>query len=89
MAASAIVTVRIEVRLLAALKAAAQREGGTVSSSIVEMVRAKVGPVRARKARPTMGMFAGQFEDLELADFKRARSEASARLLRSVKKPRR
>ena len=83
---STVVTVRIDPALLAALKAEVRREGTTVSGAIVELVRSKVGPLRPRRSRRTMGMFAGQFEDLDLADFKRARGDLSARMLASVRK---
>jgi hypothetical protein len=84
--ASTIVTLRMDPALLSALKAKVRREGTTVSGAIVELVRTEVGPVRSRRKLPTMGMFAGQFEDLELVDFKRARGAASARLLTSARR---
>jgi hypothetical protein len=89
MASTKIVTVRIDPALLAALKASVRREGSTVSGAIVEMVRAKLGPARPRRHAPTMGMFAGQFDDLELADFKRERRSFSARMRTSARPPRR
>jgi hypothetical protein len=59
MSASAVVTVRIDAELLAALKDKARRDGRTLSAAIVQLVRHDVQPKRARprKRRPTIGMF--------------------------------
>ena len=81
MPATAVVTVRLDPELLDALKAKVRRDGTTVSATIVKLLRAEVAPRRPIAARRrTMGLFAGQFEDLDLEDFKQARSALSARL---------
>lgn len=89
MPATAVVTVRLDPELLSALKAKVRRDGTTVSATIVKLLRAEVAPPRPVAARRrTMGMFAGQFEDLDLDDFKHARRSLSARLTPG-KRPRR
>jgi hypothetical protein len=82
MAASAVVTVRIEPALLAALKRKARREGRSVSAEVVGLVRAGVLPQEQTSAKPvrSMGMFA-DFEAPELDDLLRLRRRFS-RLLR-------
>jgi hypothetical protein len=58
MSASAVVTVRIDPALLAALKRKAARDGRTVSAEIVRLVRSAVEPtVTFAKAVRSMGMF--------------------------------
>jgi ribbon-helix-helix CopG family protein len=81
-AASAVVTVRIDAALLAALKEKVRRDGRTVSAAIVELVRNDVQPKRVRpaKARRTMGMFP-DFEAPDLDEFIRLRRGLSRRLI--------
>jgi hypothetical protein len=81
MTASAVVTVRIEAELLAALKDKVRRDGRTLSAAIVQLVRNDVQPKRARpaKRRRTIGMFA-DFEAPELDDLVRLRRSLSRRL---------
>ncbi len=89
MAASAVVTVRLDPELLDALKSKVRRDGTTVSATIVKLLRAEVEPRRPRHTlRRTMGMFAGQFQDLDLDELKRARRALSARLVNPSKRPR-
>lgn len=89
MAASAVITVRIDPDLLAALRAKASEEGRTVSAEVVHLVRREVGPVRRRaksrsKSRSTMGMFP-DFEAPDLDEMLALRRAAS----RSPKRGRR
>jgi hypothetical protein len=86
MAATSSVTFRIDSKLFAALKAHARAEGTTVSAALVKLVEKHVKPPRTRKRRKVMGMFAGQFEDLSLEEFKQARREASALLMASIRR---
>ncbi|HEY6462528.1 MAG TPA: hypothetical protein VIY73_20305 [Polyangiaceae bacterium] len=84
MAASAVITVRIDPDLLAALKAKALEEGRTVSAEVVHLVRREVGPAARRpasKARSTMGMFP-DFEAPDLDDMVALRRRASRSLER-------
>lgn len=85
MTASAVVTVRIDPELLAALKDKVRRHGGTVSAAIVQLVRNEVQPrhVRPAKRRRTMGMFA-DFEAPELDELVRLRRGLSRRLIAST-----
>ena len=88
MAASAVVTVRIEPALLSALKQKAEREGRSVSAELVRLVRDDVmphadpgaTPLRAER-RKTSGMFA-DFEAPDLDELREARRDASKRLAR-------
>ncbi len=81
MPATAVVTVRLDPELLEALKAKVRRDGTTVSATIVKLLRAEIAPRRpVAVRRRTMGIFAGQFEDLDLDEFKQARRALSARL---------
>ncbi len=82
MAASAVVTVRIEPVLLAALKRKALREGRSVSAEVVRLVREGVLPHAQPRTKPirSMGMFA-DFEAPELDELLRLRRRFS-RLLR-------
>jgi hypothetical protein len=84
MTASAVVTVRIDAELLAALKDKVRRDGRTLSAAIVQLVRNDVQPKRARprKRRPTIGMFSG-FEAPDLEDLVRLRRSLGARLMPS------
>lgn len=83
MAATAVLTVRLDPGLLDAVKSKVRREGTTVSAAIVKLLRAEVqqhGP--RRPLRRTMGMFAGQFDDVGLDELKDARRALSARLVK-------
>ena len=79
MAGTAIMTLRIDPDLLAALRRRAKREGRSVSAEVIRMIRKEVEPApsRQRKTRPTMGMFA-DFEAPELDAFKQLRRDISA-----------
>lgn len=85
MAASAVMTVRIDAELLAALKDKVRRDGRTVSAAVVELIRNEVRPkrVRSAKRRRTMGMFA-EFEAPDLDEFVQLRRGISRRLMASV-----
>jgi len=74
MASSAVVTVRMEPVLLAALKRKALREGRTVSAEVVRLVRAGVLPQAEPKlkAKRSMGMFS-DFEAPDLDELVRLR----------------
>jgi len=84
MAATAVMRVRIDAQLLAALKDKVRRDGRTVSAAIVELVRNEVQPRPARPAKPrrTIGMF-GSFEAADLDDLIQLRRSLSRRLLMS------
>jgi Ribbon-helix-helix protein, copG family len=81
MPATAIVTVRLDPELLDAVKSKVRREGTTMSATIVRLLRAEVNPPTRRPFRRTMGMFAGQFEDVGLDELKQSRRALSARLV--------
>jgi hypothetical protein len=85
MTASAVVTVRIDAELLAALKEKVRRDGRTVSAAIVELVRNDVRPkpVRPVKRRRTMGMFP-DFDAPDLDEFVQLRRGLSRRLMASA-----
>jgi hypothetical protein len=85
MAASAVMTVRIDAELLAALKDKVRRDGRTVSAAIVQLIRNEVQPRRVRpvKRRRTMGMFA-DFEAPDLDEFVRLRRGISRRFVASA-----
>jgi hypothetical protein len=85
MAASAVMTVRIDAELLAALKDKVQRDGCTVSAVIVQLIRNEVQPkpVRPAKRRQTMGMFA-DFEAPDLDELTQLRRGISRRLMAAV-----
>src|SRR5262249_47179545 len=77
MSASALITVRIDPQLLAALKKRAQREGRSVSSEVLRMIRNEIEPLPSRrKRRQTTGMFPN-FEAPDFIGFKRVRHEFS------------
>jgi plasmid stability protein len=80
-APSTIMTVRLDPRLLDALKQRARREGRSVSAEVVRLIQKEVSPVPspARKRGGTMGMFPN-FEAPELAEFKRVRQQAAQRI---------
>lgn len=81
MAASTVVTVRMDAELLAALRDKVRREGRTVSAAIVQLVRDDVQPQRRRprKRRRTIGMFT-DFEAPDLQDLTQLRRSLSLRL---------
>jgi hypothetical protein len=86
--ATAVITVRIDPDLLAALKAKASQEGRTVSAEVVHLVRREVGPIpRASRSnsRPTMGMFP-DFEAPDLDEMIALRRAASQYLKRRRKR---
>lgn len=85
MAANAVMTVRIDAELLAALKDKVRRDGRTVSAAIVQLIRNEVKPrpVRPAKRRRTMGMFA-DFEAPDLDELTELRHGISRRLMASV-----
>lgn len=85
MAASAVMTVRIDAELLAALKDKVRRDGRTVSAMVVQLIRNEVKPrsVRPAKRRRTMGMFA-DFEAPDLDELMQLRRGISRRLMASV-----
>lgn len=84
MGASAVVTVRIEPELLAALKARARREKSTVSAQIVKLVRADLGrarePLPKRARRVTMGMYSDLDVPDTIEEFKELRRSFSRRI---------
>ena len=85
MAANAVMTVRIDAELLAALKDKVRRDGRTVSAAIIQLIRNEVQPKRVRpaKRRRTMGMFA-DFEAPDLDEFVQLRRGISRRLMASA-----
>jgi hypothetical protein len=85
MAASAVITVRIDAELLAALKDKVRRDGRTVSSAVVQLIRNEVKsrPIRPAKRRRTIGMFA-DFEAPDLDELTELRHGLSHRLMASV-----
>jgi len=90
MASSAVVTVRIEPVLLAALRRKALREGRSVSGVIVRLVREGVLGQAQPRSKPirSMGMFA-DFEAPELDDLLRLRRRFSRLLRRTPGRARR
>lgn len=87
MAATAVMTVRIEPGLLDALKARSRREGRTVSAEVVRLIKKELQPPPKPRARParTMGMFA-DFDAPDLEEFVLWRRELSAQLLPKLRK---
>lgn len=85
MPASAVLTVRIDPKLLAALKRKAQRDGQTVSAAVVRLVKQEVGgeATRASPPRSTMGMFP-EFDAPDRDDLVRARQRFSKAMLSSA-----
>lgn len=85
MTASAVMTVRIDAELLAALRDKVRRDGRTLSAAIVQLVRNEVQPKRPRPARRrrTMGMFA-EFEAPDRDELAQFRRGISRRLMASV-----
>ncbi len=86
MAGTAIMTLRIDPNLLAALRRRAKQEGRSVSAEVIRMIRKEIAPApsRQRKTRRTMGMFA-DFESPELDVFKRLRRDVSARVQKRLR----
>lgn len=85
MAASAVMTVRIDADLLAALRDKARQDGRTVSATVIQLIRNEVQPRRPGPARRrrTMGMFA-EFEAPDLDELAQLRRGISRRLMASV-----
>lgn len=85
MAASAVMTVRIDAELLAALRDKVRRDGRTVSAAVVQLIRNEVQPkpIRPAKRRRTMGMFA-DFEAPDLDELTRLRYGIARRLMAAV-----
>jgi len=90
MPASAVITVRIDPQLLAALKEKARREGRSLSASIVRLIETDVKrrPSRSGKVRCTMGMFR-QFEAPDLDELRELRRTFSSRLQLALPRTRR
>ena len=87
MAATAVMTVRIDPTLLAALKAKARRDGRSVSAEVIQLIRRGVEPERPPGKAGTMGMFP-DFEAPDLDDFIALRRTFSRTVLaRSKKRP--
>jgi hypothetical protein len=83
MGAAAVMTVRIDPALLAALKRRASRDGRTVSAVVVSLVRSAVEPTDpSAKSVRSMGMFP-DFEAPRLDEMLSLRREQSGRLRRS------
>jgi hypothetical protein len=87
MSATAVMTVRIDPELLAALREKARREGRTVSAEVVRLVRREVGPPPRRSKMRTMGMFP-DFEAPELDELLGLRRELARSFDRSSKRKR-
>jgi hypothetical protein len=90
MAATAVMTLRIDPVLLAALRQCAKQEGRSVSAEVVRLIRKEVAaaaPPRP-KASVTMGMFA-DFEAPDLEVFKQLRRTVSAAAARRARRTRR
>lgn len=89
MAASAIITVRVDPRLLEALRTRAHEQGRSLSAEVVQLLRAELQlPEKpAKKARSMMGAFA-QFDAPELADFAKVRAATTSAVKRRVRRRR-
>jgi hypothetical protein len=90
MAATAVMTVRIDPALLRALKRKAEREGRSVSAEVVRLVRAEVEALpepRATRVR-SMDMFS-TFEAPDLDELTRSRASFSRALSSRSKRGRR
>ena len=87
MPSSAVITVRIEPELLAALRERARRDGRSVSAEVIWMVRKEVEPVTRTPAKRvrTMGMFS-DFEAPDASALRRLRRGISAALLASTRR---
>jgi plasmid stability protein len=81
MAASSIMTLRIDPGLLKALKERAAREGRSVSAEVVRLIKRDVEPARPVRAKrtSTIGMFA-DFEAPTLEEFRQLRRRFSSRV---------
>jgi hypothetical protein len=82
--ASAIITVRLEPKLLSALKARAREEGRSVSAEVVQLIRRAVAahPTGDSGAR-TMGMFEDMdFDPIEVEEVRDVRRDAAAAIKR-------
>jgi hypothetical protein len=87
MPASAVVTVRIDPELLAALKERAKRDGRSVSAEVIWMLRKEIEalPRKPPTRRPTMGMFA-DFDAPDASELKKLRRKFSAELQASARR---
>jgi hypothetical protein len=90
MAASSVITVRIDPQLRAALKEKARREGRTLSATIVRLIQSDVKrtPSRSDKVRRTIGMFR-QFEAPDLDELRGLRRTFSSSLQLALPRARR
>jgi hypothetical protein len=82
MAASKVMTVRIEPELLEQLREAAKAERRSVSAQMLFLVRRELEakPARRQKPLPTMGWLRHLDAPDHLEEFRRARRSLSARL---------
>jgi plasmid stability protein len=82
MPGSAMMTLRVDPELLAALKRRAAREGRSVSAEVIRMIQRDVEPTKSPRAKrtSTMGMFP-DFEAPTLDELKGLRRRFSSRLL--------
>ena len=78
-AATAVMTLRVDPDLLAALKARAKSEGRSVSAEVVRMIRREVQPIPSPRPRrkASAGMFR-EFEAPALAEFRAVRATGAA-----------
>lgn len=83
-------TLRLDPALLDALKRTAKRQGRSVSSEVVRLIRKELEPsaVGKRARRRTMGMFAG-LEAPDLIELKRIRRQVSGSVLGGDRRRRR
>jgi hypothetical protein len=81
MAASTIMTLRVDPEVLAALRQRAAREGRSVSAEVVRLIKRDLAPARRQqpKRTSTMGMFA-DFEAPTLDEFQQMRRGFSSRM---------
>ncbi len=79
MAGDAVMTVRIDSRLLAALKTRAKRDGRSTSAELVWLIHKEIAAPPKVKPRPAMGMFS-DYDAPVLDTFRKARRGASAAL---------
>ena len=83
---TALLTVRIDPALHAALKAMATEDGRSLSAQVVWMLSRQVAVVpRKASSRPTMGMFA-EFEAPLLQEFREHRRAAAVALRAATKR---
>jgi plasmid stability protein len=81
MAASTIMTLRIDPELLSALRERAAREGRSLSAEVVQLIKRDLAPARRQRATriSTMGMFA-DFEAPTLHELRQMRRRFSSRI---------